>query len=86
MVRPRLLVFDLDGTLIDSSVDRCNSVNAALLHVGRQDLSKAMIESYIGDGAAMLVRRALGDPRALDAQTYFFQSPKRRLRTINSPV
>ena len=29
-VTPRLLVFDLDGTLIDSSLDLCNSVNAAL--------------------------------------------------------
>jgi phosphoglycolate phosphatase len=69
MVPPRLLVFDLDGTLIDSSLDLCNSVNAALLHVGRRDLPEAMIASYIGDGAAMLVRRALGDPGDLDSQT-----------------
>jgi phosphoglycolate phosphatase len=64
---PQLLVFDLDGTLIDSSLDLCNSVNAALLHVGKQELPHAMIASYIGDGAAMLVRRALGDPGDLDA-------------------
>jgi len=63
---PRLLVFDLDGTLIDSSLDLCNSVNAALLYVGRPELPQAMIASYIGDGAAMLVRRALGDPGDLD--------------------
>lgn len=67
MVVPRLLVFDLDGTLIDSSLDLCNSVNAALLHVGGQALPQAMIASYIGDGAAMLVRRALGYPGELDA-------------------
>lgn len=64
---PRLLVFDLDGTLIDSSLDLCNSVNAALEHVGKPPLPNSMITGYIGDGAAMLVRRALGDPDDLDS-------------------
>ena len=59
---PRLLVFDLDGTLIDSRIDLCNSVNAMLLHLGKPELPEAVIASYIGDGASMLVRRALGDP------------------------
>jgi len=59
---PRLLVFDLDGTLIDSQIDLANSINAMLLHLGRPALPLAMIASYIGDGATMLVRRALGDP------------------------
>src|SRR5215469_950593 len=67
MERPRLLVFDLDGTLIDSSLDLCNSVNAAMLGVGKSTLPNAVIASYIGDGAAMLVRRALGDPGDVDA-------------------
>lgn len=58
----RLIVFDLDGTLIDSSVDLCNSVNAMLINEGRHKLPDAVIASYIGDGATMLVRRALGDP------------------------
>jgi phosphoglycolate phosphatase len=68
MPLPRLLVFDLDGTLIDSSRDLCNSVNAALMHVGKPQLPNELISSYIGDGAAMLVRRALGDPGDLDSQ------------------
>ena len=67
MPLPRLLVFDLDGTLIDSSLDLCNAVNAALLHVGKPTLPNALIAGYIGDGAAMLVRRALGDPGDLDS-------------------
>jgi phosphoglycolate phosphatase len=66
-VPPRFLVFDLDGTLIDSSLDLCNSINAALTHVGKPSLPNPLIASYIGDGAAMLVRRALGDPNDLDA-------------------
>ena len=67
MEQPRLLVFDLDGTLIDSSLDLCNSVNAAMQGVGKNTLPNAVIATYIGDGAAMLVRRALGDPGDVDA-------------------
>ena len=58
----RLLVFDLDGTLIDSRADLCSSVNAMLRHLNRQPLPDAVIASYIGDGVGLLVRRALGDP------------------------
>lgn len=56
---PWLLVFDLDGTLIDSSLDLCLAVNAALLHVDRAPLPHHEITSFIGDGAAMLMQRAL---------------------------
>jgi phosphoglycolate phosphatase len=59
---PRLIVFDLDGTLIDSRIDLCNSVNATLAHLGKPQLPEAVIASYIGDGVSMLVRRAIGDP------------------------
>ena len=59
---PGLVVFDLDGTLIDSQVDLANSINAMLEHLGKPVLPHAVIASYIGDGASMLVRRALGDP------------------------
>jgi phosphoglycolate phosphatase len=68
MPAPRLLVFDLDGTLIDSSLDLCNSVNAALAHVGRAALPNHIIASHIGDGAAMLVRRSLDSSQALSSQ------------------
>jgi phosphoglycolate phosphatase len=57
-----LIVFDLDGTLIDSRQDLCNSINAMLKHFGKPELPEAVIAGYIGDGASMLVRRALGDP------------------------
>jgi phosphoglycolate phosphatase len=55
----KLLVFDLDGTLIDSARDLCNSVNAALVHMGRPHLDDGIIASFVGNGAAMLVRRSL---------------------------
>jgi phosphoglycolate phosphatase len=60
--RIHLIVFDLDGTLIDSQRDLTNSINAMLAEFGREPLPEAIIATYIGDGAAMLVRRALGDP------------------------
>ena len=58
----KLLIFDLDGTLIDSRTDLANSVNGMLRHFGRKELPLDVIATYIGDGAPMLVRRALGDP------------------------
>ncbi len=61
--RLRLIIFDLDGTLVDSQEDLANSVKAMLRHYHRPELPAEVISTYIGDGAPMLVRRALGDPR-----------------------
>jgi phosphoglycolate phosphatase len=71
----RLLVFDLDGTLIDSGADLCASVNAMLRHFGRAPLPDSVVAGYIGDGAPLLVQRALGAPvdrASLDAALAFF--------------
>jgi len=56
-----LLVFDLDGTLIDSRLDLIHSVNATLRHLERPELPGDLIASYVGDGAPALVQRALGE-------------------------
>ena len=58
----RLLIFDLDGTLIDSRLDLIHSVNAMLRHFKLSELPGDVVASYVGDGASMLVRRALGNP------------------------
>jgi phosphoglycolate phosphatase len=63
----RLIVFDLDGTLIDSRQDLCNSVNATLTNFSLRPLPDETIASFIGDGAAMLIRRALAMPGELPA-------------------
>ena len=63
---PQLLVFDLDGTLIDSRIDLANSVNAMLAHFGRTTLAADMISGYIGDGASTLVRRALAHAHLIE--------------------
>ncbi len=56
----KLVIFDLDGTLIDSRLDLVHSVNAALRHIGRPELPDHVIASYVGDGAPVLIQRALG--------------------------
>jgi phosphoglycolate phosphatase len=55
----KLLVFDLDGTLIDSAQDLCNSVNAALEVAGCASLPDPMIAGFVGNGAPLLVGRSL---------------------------
>jgi phosphoglycolate phosphatase len=62
----KLVLFDLDGTLIDSERDLAAAVNAMLLKYGRKELPMDVIGTYIGDGAPMLIRRALGDPADRD--------------------
>jgi phosphoglycolate phosphatase len=56
-----LLIFDLDGTLIDSRLDLAHSVNAARVHLGLAPLDNELVVSYVGHGAPTLIRRALGD-------------------------
>ncbi len=57
----QLLVFDLDGTLIDSKTDLVLSVNAMREQMGLPRLDTEVILSFVGRGVATLVRRALGD-------------------------
>lgn len=79
----KFLIFDLDGTLIDSRLDLIHSINATLRHFGRPELPGEVIATYVGDGAPMLVRRALGDPedesalqRALDFFLSYYREHK----------
>jgi phosphoglycolate phosphatase len=59
MIDAGLVVFDLDGTLIDSSIDLANAVNALLADLGVSPLPDPAIVAMVGEGAAVLVRRAL---------------------------
>lgn len=55
-----LIIFDLDGTLIDSAKDLAVSMNATRAHLGMPPLDPALIYTYVGNGAPVLVQRALG--------------------------
>jgi phosphoglycolate phosphatase len=62
-----LVIFDLDGTLVDSVEDLCNSVNAARAYMGLPPLAHELVASYVGNGAPVLIRRAMG-PEATEEQ------------------
>ena len=70
-----LLVFDLDGTLVDSELDLANSVNATLEKIGRRPLAVELIASYVGQGVTVLISRALGaeaSPDLIERATEIF--------------
>ena len=75
--RIRALVFDLDGTLIDSKQDLVLSVNATLRAIGREELPADLVASYVGSGAPVLIGRALGgspDAQELQGALRYFLS------------
>lgn len=61
---PRLVMFDLDGTLVDSVPDLAAAVDQTLLALGRAPAGIERVRDWVGNGARVLVRRALaGDIR-----------------------
>ena len=54
-----LLIFDLDGTLIDSVPDLADAVNAMLTALGKANFSEDVIRNWVGNGGKVLVQRAL---------------------------
>ena len=72
-----LIIFALDGTLIDSSRDLAVSTNATRAHFGLPPLSQETVNSYVGNGAAVLIRRAMGpdasEERVADALSFFLK-------------
>jgi phosphoglycolate phosphatase len=72
-----LIIFDLDGTLIDSSRDLAISMNATREHFGLPPLDPTVIYSYVGNGAPVLVRRAFGaeasEEMVAQALTFFLK-------------
>ena len=72
-----LLIFDLDGTLIDSRLDLAHSVNATRTHMGMPALENERVYSYVGNGAPVLIRRAMGEkatePEVQEALEFFME-------------
>lgn len=61
-----LLIFDLDGTLIDSVPDLADAVNAMLTKLGKPTFSEAVIRHWVGNGGKVLVQRALSGAQTID--------------------
>ena len=55
-----LIIFDLDGTLVDSKIDLANSVNATREYMGLEPIRNELVYTYVGNGAPVLMRRAMG--------------------------
>jgi len=62
----KLLIFDLDGTLINSALDLALAVNYMLERLGKETFSEDIIHGWVGNGALTLVKRALLGKRELD--------------------
>lgn len=58
---PKLVMFDLDGTLIDSVPDLAAATDQMLVQLGRPPAGMAKVRNWVGNGAPILVRRALAD-------------------------
>lgn len=78
-----LLIFDLDGTLADTKLDMANSVNATRAHFGLAALPNELVYSYVGNGAPVLIRKALGpgytDEEVQRALEYFLSCYRDRM-------
>ena len=61
-----LVIFDLDGTLVDSRTDLVNAANATREHFGYSPLPADVVASYVGNGAPVLIRRVLGGDQAVE--------------------
>jgi len=72
-----LLIFDLDGTLVDSKLDLAQAVNATRSHMGMSPLENERVYSYVGNGAPVLMRRAMGaqatEPQVQEALEFFLE-------------
>jgi phosphoglycolate phosphatase len=63
---PKLVLFDLDGTLVDSAPDIAGALNAALAELGQPTHPLGTVTSYVGDGAAKLVERSVDPTSEID--------------------
>jgi len=84
----RLIVFDLDGTLVDSKRDLAESANQLLAECGARELSEDAIGSMVGNGAPVLVARAFAAaemPAPAEAVTRFLEIYQQRLLVHTRP-
>jgi phosphoglycolate phosphatase len=84
----RLIVFDLDGTLIDSRRDLANAINALLVECGAEPLAEERVGRMVGDGAATLIARAFeasGTTKPSDALDRFLATYAQHLTDHTKP-
>ncbi len=77
----KLLVFDLDGTLVDTRIDLGHAVNHGLVHCGYPSLPMESILAFVGDGATLLIERSL---KSAMNEPDSFTPPKSRTEKVLS--
>ncbi|PCI18883.1 MAG: phosphoglycolate phosphatase [Piscirickettsiaceae bacterium] len=70
---PKLIAFDLDGTLVDSAPDLANAVNATLSDLRLPEHHQDQVRSWIGNGAQVLIKRALAGDIKGDVSVELFE-------------
>ena len=80
-MQPCLLIFDLDGTLIDSRQDLATAINLTRRDLGLPPLPVERVAGFVGDGAKKLLERSLrGEPVEIDrVAPHFFQHYREHL-------
>jgi len=81
---PRLVMFDLDGTLIDSVPDLAAAVDEMLLKLGRKPVGIESVRKWVGNGAQVLVRRALAN--RIEAEGSMMSRPNTPWNCSTSPM
>jgi len=77
-LRPKAIVFDLDGTLVDSAPEIATALNTAMAEIGQPPFPLAEVQTFIGGGASVALKRALAargtsiDDTAFDAMMTSF--------------
>jgi phosphoglycolate phosphatase len=73
LVQSELVIFDLDGTLVDSRLDLANAVNRVLVDLGQPSLAVEQIVAFVGNGVDRLLVRALADPTLVEVARPLFE-------------
>jgi phosphoglycolate phosphatase len=81
-----LIIFDLDGTLVDTLDDLTASVNYALVRLGKTPITRHLVRQYVGDGTRVLLTRALGSAEPADQALVFFQEHYRENFAVHSAL
>ncbi len=83
-MKPELVIFDLDGTLVDSRLDLATAVNRVLSDLGRPSLPVEQIVTFIGHGVVRLLESALGDPELLAEARPLFERHYRQALLVHT--
>jgi phosphoglycolate phosphatase len=79
-----LLIFDLDGTLVDTLDDITASVNYTLDRLGKGRLTRDRVRQMVGDGIEVLLARALAEPRAPEQAVTLYKAHHHAHLTVHS--